>query len=188
MRPSRLGRWWIVPVAILAGTNLLAEENLLCNPGLEQGLDGWWTFGEGWHASNGCGGAESAHGGATCAVNEIPPGSTNDEWRGICQAVTVKPCGKYAFSAWIMASGTSPSESYLEVQFFDQFDRIIQCYQSQRVTSDQPFTDTVVNNVQAPAKTVKTLVRGVVHLLGPAPTGVTVHAFDDFEFRRKSDK
>ena len=171
---------WITLATFLAGSSLQAADNLLKNPGFEQGLEGWWTFGEGW-----CAGSDGGTTGAA-AMNDVPTGCTNAEWRGICQTVPVIPWARYACAASIQASGAGPSQTYLEIQFLDSSERVLQNYQSHVIASDQPFTLTTLNNLAAPAKAVAALVRGVVHLRD-LPTGAPSHfCFDTFEFHEVS--
>ena len=170
----------------LTGTCLQAADNLLQNPGFEEGFEGWWTFGDGWRVNTPADGTGIvAHAGSACVIHEIAPGDTNTGWRGLSQTLSLKPGARFACGVWIKALGKSRPEGYLEIQFLDQFGQILQNYQSHSVTADLPFTYVSVDNVVAPARTATALVRGIVHL--PARSvGRTVFYFDDFDLHEIS--
>ncbi len=176
----------ITLATFLAGSSLRAAENLLTNPGFEQDIEAWWTAGGGWRTSAAAEGvAAVAHTGGACAIHEVSADDTNTGWRVICQEVTLRPGVRHACGVWIKASGKSTPKCYMEVQFLDQFGKVLWTYQSRFVTADRPFTYVTVNNVVVPAKTVTSLVRGVVHV-ARRRDGPATFLFDDFDVREAS--
>lgn len=181
MKMFRLG--FVAPVAAMLGLALNAAcENLVQNPGFEDGMTGWECFGRGWRASNWRNvEASDAYSGAMGMVDDISPGDTEDEWRAVSQAVPVRGALSYTARVRIRTFNMGQSASYLEIQFLDARTNLLKQFQSEPVTNDQPFRVVAIEGVGSPRDAVSAVVRGVVHVMPGARDGVGFHVFDDFE-------
>lgn len=151
--------------------------SVLANRSFESGdLSGWATFGEGWRLGSGNDAASGLFG----VVNDVLPASV-DEWRGIYQQVPVEAGEVYAAAASIRAVNLSTSESWLEVQWLDEFDGVIGQVVSDSITESQPYTRIALPYLLAPPDAVAASVRGVVRML-EIPADGNFHLFDDFVF------
>lgn len=103
---------WAVCAGV-AGAVEPAEENLLQNPGFEDGDFGAWTyFGQGWRVGSFVGeSSRDMHDGKFGLLNEVAP-TDGDEWRGAQQILRVKPNKHYTLGAWVRVAQVGRSQSY----------------------------------------------------------------------------
>jgi len=172
---NKSNRWvWGMALAWLCGGS--ASPGALINPGFEDGLNNWSTFGQGWRT----GGGGDANSGSLGAVNDVLTTDT-DTFRGLFQTVPVIPDNLYSGGVYIRTVSIGDSESWFELQFLDVNGSVIVQYQSAHVTSDQGFTFMDIGTVLAPAGAVTASVRAIVHMPS-APADTDFHIFDDFSF------
>lgn len=167
---------WICAVAIGALFFPVSSRGDLVNPGFEDGLNNWASFGQGWRT----GGGGDANSGALGAVNDVLS-SDSDTFRGIFQNIPVIPDNLYSGGAYIRTVSIGDSESWFELQFLDASGSVIDQHQSAHVTSDQAFTFMDIGTVLAPAGAVTASVRAIVHMPS-APGDTDFHIFDDMTF------
>ena len=159
-----------------------ASANLLTNPGFENGdLSGWSLWGPGFRSSTWPG---DVHSGADGCVNDVD-NSPGDEWRGIFQTVDVTAGQTYEYTAYLKGANieNTKSESWLELQWFDNSGSQISQVQSTHMTADQDWTLTGSDSYVAPVGAVTASVRWIVHK-DPAQTldNTDWHIADDFTF------
>lgn len=173
----------------VAGAVEPAEENLLQNPGFEDGDFGAWTyFGQGWRVGSFVGeSSRDMHDGKFGLLNEVAP-TDGDEWRGAQQIVRVKPNKHYTLGAWVRVAQVGRSQSYLELQFLDKQSNVIEQAQSAALTYDQEFSWVSIDVAEAPQGTQWAAVRAVVQMLGKPEQDIAYHMFDDFVFAETSRK
>ncbi|MBU0679465.1 MAG: PEP-CTERM sorting domain-containing protein [Verrucomicrobia bacterium] len=160
---------------------LSAQANLLLNPDFETGdFTSWTTNAPGWRLG---GGADNhTPSGSFGAVNDVSTTDTaGQQYRILQQEMAASPGELWSASVYLRTVNLESSQSFLEVQFWNNSDGVIGQFQSSIVSSDQPFTLMSISDVAAPAGTVKISVRGVIEMVS-VPTGNTdFHIFDDFE-------
>lgn len=179
---------WAVCAGV-AGAVEPAEDNLLQNPGFEDGDFGAWTyFGQGWRVGSFVGEASrDMHDGKFGLLNEVAP-TDGDEWRGAQQILRVKPNKHYTLGAWVRVAQVGRSQSYLELQFLDKQSNVIEQAQSTALTYDQEFSWVCIENATAPQGSHYAAVRAVVQMLGKPERDIAYHMFDDFMFAETSRK
>lgn len=178
-------RWGAV-VAVMVGMALLplaALANLLANPGMENGdLSGWSTWGSNVRASDWPGDQHNGMWG--CVIDVFPTDS--DEWRGLFQMIPVTEGVTYEHTAWLRAAAVESgvTESFLELQWFNNSGSLIEQWQSTHVVADQDWTLMGSNTYIAPAGAVTASVRFIVHQTsGLQPTTTDWHMVDDMVFQ-----
>jgi len=163
----------------LMATPVFSQGGLLMNGGFEKkDFQGWKTFGQDWQIGSG----KNSHKGFRGAVNKILK-DNEDEWRGIFQQVPVEAGKHYTGRVWIRTKNIKASESFLEVQFLDEYDYVLTQYQSGKVTRNQGFTRIELKSLLAPPHAVSASVRGVVFMKKAPKLNPEFHIFDDFEFK-----
>ncbi len=176
MRISHIVLIAAVALGVSLGVLPQACGNLLTNPGLETGdLTGWATFGQGWRVTAW---GPDIHSGTNAVVNDVTS-SDVDEWRGIFQNVAAQSGMRYDAEVWIRTQGIEDSRSWLEIQFLDVTNGVIQQFQTSLMTNDQSFTSMSIGSMIAPVGSVTACVRGVVQMV-TAPGDTDYHIFDDF--------
>ncbi|UCG84196.1 MAG: carbohydrate binding domain-containing protein [Dehalococcoidia bacterium] len=94
--------------------NTEPRNNMLQNPGFEDGLDGWAVSYGGNFTQVG----EPVKSGTYAASLSIT--SINDEW--IYQTVPVVPDGSYNFSGWAMMDAPEHTSVYLQISWYESED------------------------------------------------------------------
>jgi len=151
-------------------------DSSLTNPGFENGLNGWTTFGQGWRT----GGGADARNGSLGAVDDVLS-SDGDTFRGAYQNVPVVAGLAYSAGVYIKTVSIHSSESWLEIQWYNSSGGLISQNTTAPVTADQPFTLSSLNGIVAPAGAVTAGVRLIVHM--PSPPGDSdFQIFDDAYF------
>lgn len=151
-------------------------DSSLDNPGFEDGLNGWATFGQGWRT----GGGADARNGSLGAVDDVLS-SDGDSFRGAYQVVPVVAGLSYSAGVYIKTVSVNTSESWLEIQWYDSGSGLISQNTSAHVTTDQPFTLASLNGIVAPAGAVTAGFRLIVHMPNQ-PGDSDFHIFDDAYF------
>ena len=141
-------------------------------------LSGWLSFGAGWRLGIG----DDARSGIYGLVNDVLPGHTGENWRGVYQILPVTPGETYAASVYIRTLNIESSESWLEIQWLDAASNLIHQVQSERVAADQPFSRVELSSLLAPPNAAWAGIRGVVHMLDLPSIDADFHIFDDFSF------
>ena len=103
-------------------------------------------------------------------------------FRGLFQNVPVTPGATYNAGVYIRAVsvGHGNSESWFEFQWKDIAGDTIQQFQTERVTTTQPFRLTALSGLVAPAGAVTASVRGIVRMISTPTNNNDFHLFDDF--------
>ncbi len=149
----------------------------LVNPGFETGdFTGWSTFGQSWRIGVGA----DAQAGSYGAVNDMLGGDV-DQFRGVFQNIAIVGGASYSAGVWLRTVTMDTTESWLEIQWFDNVGGFISQLQSVHTTADQPFTYLSLTNMVAPINAVTVSVRGIVqmHNTSGAPD---FSIFDSFDF------
>lgn len=153
----------------------------LANPSFETGdLTDWITFGPGWRTGSGGDARSGAHGAVNDVLNSQNP--LTEQWRGIYQNFDVSPATSYVASVYIRTLNLESSRSWLEVQWLDSEDSVIDQTQSPPVTNDQSFTLVQLPNLQPPTNAVRASMRAIV-FMETSPVDADYHIFDDLTFR-----
>lgn len=179
--------YWVMAGLLVLGTAGWRAEAEVPNGGFEQEMEGWETFGQNWRPSNFATETHrDAHEGEWAAVNDVKAGD-QDEWRGIARVVPAEDKRRYNAGVWIRTAQLESSECYLEVQFLDKDDNVVEFYQSEPVTMDQEYTHVGLEEIYAPKGTKSAAIRAVVHMISPPTEGDDFHIFDNFEFAEYVD-
>ncbi len=161
-------------LCLCAGALQAAE---LANPGFEKGLDEWTAVGQGWRVSDG----DDAYEGGLGAVNDVLPEDV-DEWRIVHQEAPIESNRMYGASVWLRTVNVSDSESWIEIQFLDWYGQVIEQFQSEHVSADQPFTLMKIEPRRPPAGATSMSIRGVVRVTGENRDSPSFHIFDNFAY------
>lgn len=159
----------------------------LINPGFETfGGDGWtypgtWGVGGSWRD----GGAGDAHSGANGAVFDALDSLPGDGYYVLQQQLVASEGQLWTVSGWMKTVNlqNEGSESWMEVQFWDNTDSVIAGgqYQSAHLTSNQDWTQMTLPDLLAPVGTASISVRGVVYIDPGGTSQAEFHLFDDFQ-------
>lgn len=181
MNPARKILWSAAGALLCAIAASAA--NQLENPGFETGdTTGWTTFGLGWRISSG----DDAAGGSYGAVCDVLHEHENETWRGICQRVPVVPGRAYSARADIRAVNIHGAQAWLELQWLDANDAVLDQAQSFWISIDQPFTAAELPDLVAPSNAVAASIRGIVFVEQlPDPDHPEFLIFDDFGFEQR---
>ena len=163
-------------------SQVVVAQNLLTNPGFEQGLDGWKTTGLGWRT----GGGKDTHSGTNGAVCDVlPTQPATEQWRVIYQNIAAEPGEVFSASCWLKTVSLKSSLSTLEIQFLDASHQVILQFNSPPVQKSGTYAIWRFSNLPAPPRTALISVRGVVNMKAvPAPETPEFHVWDDFELHR----
>lgn len=157
-----------------------ADDNMLVNPGFENGdLTGWTTFGFGWRIGTG----DHANTGTKGLYATDEMESEADVWRGVYQDVKVTPRESYSAGVSIRAGDVRYSSAWLEINWTDDNGHVIHQLQSRHVTRDQRFTPANFKKVRAPAGATRASIRGIFHMPAKPRHDQAVFSFDDFYFQ-----
>jgi len=168
---------------LTAGLALAASAGAapLDNPGFEAGdFSGWTTFGLGWRIGTG----EDAATGASGAVCDVLPGQSGEPWRGLFQNVPVASGSTYTAGVDLRTVNLREAAAWLELQWLDENDTVLNQLQSDWFTIDQPFTAVTLPAVTAPPDAVAASIRGIVFIEYPADEPEFI-IFDNFRFERQ---
>ncbi len=170
-----------VIAAALAGLAWTAQADRLKNGGFESGdLSSWPSSGEGWRCSSW---HKDSSRGIYGAVNDVFTNAA-DEFRVIHQEIRASPGKAYQAGVWLRVVCHEPgTEAFLEVQFMDKGNAVLQQFQSAHVTDNQEFQMTAIDRMIAPDNTDHVSVRGVVHLMTQPTRTTTFFIFDNFDFK-----
>ncbi len=91
------------------------------------------------------------------------------------------PAQVYTASVYIRGVNIESSEGWLEVQFLNASQAVLQQHQSAHVTSNQPFTKAEIAGMTAPVNTAWISVRAIVHMIAVPTANGDFLIFDDFE-------
>lgn len=173
--PTDTGNYNTVDFVVSVTVNPPPDSSLT-NPGFENGLNGWSTFGQGWRT----GGGADARNGSLGAVDDVLS-SDSDTFRGAFQNVPVIAGLAYSAGVYIKAVSIGSSESWLEIQWYNSGGGVISQETTAHVTSDQSFTLSGLSGIIAPAGAVTAGFRLIVYMPG-APADSDFHIFDDAYF------
>lgn len=156
----------------------------LINPDFETGdFTGWTVDGSGhWRIGTGADNhTPSGNNGAVFdAVDTLV--APFPQFFVLQQELAAAPSQVWDASTWIRTVNLSGnSESWLEVQFWDSGNSVLDQLQSAHVTADQSFTQMTLGSMTAPSGTAAISVRGVVMVTDTPSNGTDFHIFDDFQ-------
>ncbi len=164
--------WMLPPLA--------AKAAKLKNAGFETGdFSNWGTGGQDWRISTW---KDDQRRGKYGAVTDVFTNDVTDEYRVVAQDIKASGGKPYTASAFIRAVCVESTESFLEVQFFDEHGNLLEQFQSERITRDQDFQKVAITNMLSPAGTSKASIKGVVRIKEMPKENTDFHVFDNFDF------
>ncbi len=167
----------------LSSVGVASGQNLLTNPGFEDGSTAWTTFGAGWRTN---GGADAYRGKLGMVDDVLPTQNPAENWRGVVQTVPASAGQTFVATVYIRTVSLKVSVAFLEVQFLDAANKVISQNDSPAIVSDQAYTKVQLSALTAPAGTKSIGIRGIVHMLKVPSAGPEFHTFDDFDLERTS--
>lgn len=169
----------ILCAALVFGFRSVAPaQNLLVNPGFENGLSGWTVVGDGWRTGAGA----DAHSGRLGAVCDVLPSQPVGAWRILYQNIPTEPGLVYSASMSLRTVSLKASRSFFEIQFLDASKGVLQQFDTPAVQSNTGYTRYGYPILAVPPKAAWISVRAVVNV-SSAPSTPEFHTWDDFDLR-----